>query len=713
MSLIPYQSHEGREIVLRHKNAIVVRDPDSQRLDIRGSTCPTCHQPLPQSSNNYDRNYEAGNDSYVDPNYFRMLHQGNHGFGSDRAPSSPVRSLPVVTAGDSPRHINPYVEDEPEGDYDSGRRPSNSSATRIEQEARIPNYFKTFFVEEKVLGKGGKGVVLLVRHEIDGCQLGHFACKRVPVGDDHDWLKKVLVEVELLANLSHPNLVSYRHVWLEDVRLTMFGPRVPCAFILQKYCNGGDLHQHVIGAPPPEATKEELKARMRRKSKGQAEPPKNLGGGKGQLAFEEIYSLFKDITSGVAYLHGANYVHRDLKPSNCLLHCEGNKVTCLISDFGEVQPTNAMRNSSGATGTISYCAPEVLKIDQYGRYGNFTTKSDMFSLGMILYFMCFNRLPYLGSNAIQEELEDIESLRAEIVDWKGFQDERRERPDLPSKLYALLKKLLSIDPDERPSANEVLHVMKGETIAEGIKRPERNIGASMGLRGSRVEVLDSPAQPGTPTPESQRTRQPSKRILRSGSSDWTHVDGQQLGTDSGFLSSHYADTEPNESQDDDGSMTMSLVLNGLQNSATSAGPSPLMPSPTSPMSPTRLLLPAPRTRLGKVEDFVSDLVVRVSDVMGIPTRTFRFGFKLALFLVKLNALSKPCWPFMPSLEVGAPLIIVAALDLAWPANNRPSQGRFMVNDSGVGLSIVLLGLHFAALWLAHGWDSLCVARWEQ
>lgn len=375
-----------------------------------------------------------------------------------------------------------------------------AEGSRIRRNAFQPNYFKTFFVEETILGRGGKGVVLLVRHEIDGCQLGHFACKRVPVGDDHAWLEKVLIEVELLAKLSHPNLVSYRHVWLEDVQLNIFGPSVACAFILQQYCNGGDLHKYVVGNAPREVTKEELKARMRRRSKGQAEPPHNLSQAKPQLSFEDIYSFFKDITSGVAYLHAANYIHRDLKPNNCLLHQEGGILQCLISDFGEVQPENVVRKSTGSTGTISYCAPEVLKMDATGRYGNFTTKSDMFSLGMILYFMCFGRLPYQGANAIQEELEDIELLRAEIVDWKGFQDERRERTDLPTRLYKLLKKLLASDPAERPSANEVLIAMKSETNFDGITRGDRTMATPSSSRNSRVQNLDSPAPPGTPVP---------------------------------------------------------------------------------------------------------------------------------------------------------------------------------------------------------------------
>jgi serine/threonine protein kinase len=214
-----------------------------------------------------------------------------------------------------------------------------------------------------------------------------------------------------------------------------------------------------------------------------------------KLSFEEIYSFFKDITSGLAHLHASNYIHRDLKPSNCLLHKDGNDFRCLISDFGEVQPENVVRKSTGSTGTISYCAPEVLKQDEFGRYGNFTTKSDIFSLGMILYFMCFGRLPYQSADSIQEEFEDIDLLRAEISSWSGFQDERRERPELPVQLYDFLKKLLAISPADRPSANDILESIRLNKILENPTRA-RN-GSNAGLAGRIIQSIDSP-MPGTP-----------------------------------------------------------------------------------------------------------------------------------------------------------------------------------------------------------------------
>jgi serine/threonine protein kinase len=425
-----------------------------------------------------------------------------------RPPSSPIRRLvePVrlqqdAIAGDSAgTPMGSHAGGSPVSPADFfSSPPAVPEASRIRREAFSPNYFSTFFTEERELGRGGKGVVLLVQHVIDGLPLGHFACKRVPVGDDHAWLEKVLVEVELLAKLSHPNLVSYRHVWLEDVKLNRFGPSVACAYILQQYCNGGDLLHYVVGDTPKEATKEELKAQIRRRSRGGSERPQNLMPTQRVMSLDEIYSLFKDITSGLAYLHEANYIHRDLKPSNCLLHKEGKTMVCLISDFGEVQRENAVRKSTGSTGTISYCAPEVLKRDVTGRFGNFTAKSDIFSLGMILYFMCFGRLPYQSADAVHEELEDIDLLRAEITDWKGFQDERRERPELPSKLYRLLKMMLSIDPVERPGAREVLGLMKGESGVDfGMARTTRSSSPPLGLGRHRIHSLDSPATPSTP-----------------------------------------------------------------------------------------------------------------------------------------------------------------------------------------------------------------------
>ncbi|KAF6804110.1 calcium-dependent protein kinase [Colletotrichum sojae] len=710
MSLIPYHPREGREIVLRHRNAIVVRDPSSQRLEIRGlSECPTCRQPLRSSSPERPFDSARHHDSFVDPDYFRMLRAGHRRSRNDNHPSSsPIRRFvqPIL-----PRPQAAAIEDTEDVEFVSST-PAIQEGSRIRREAFSPNYFKTFFVEEKELGRGGKGVVLLVRHEIDGCHLGQFACKRVPVGDDHAWLEKVLIEVELLAKLSHPNLVSYRHVWLEDVTLTRFGPSVACAFILQQYCNGGDLLQYIIGEQPKETTKEQLKAQIRRRSKGQLELPRDQFASPRLLSFEEIFSLFKDITSGLAYLHAANYIHRDLKPSNCLLHKEGTGITCLISDFGEVQSENMVRKSTGSTGTISYCSPEVLRQDSEGRYGNFTTKSDIFSLGMILYFMCFGRLPYRSANTVNEELEDIDELRAEITDWQGFQDERRTRPDLPSKLYQLLKRLLALDPAQRPSASEVLAAMKTESPMDNVPRG-RSSSPPLGLHNRRIQSLDSPAPPSTPVQDPHRqSRFPSSEegynIPSRAAEDETPDPSLQTS-----MQRHPDPSSPRHRRQGSASSRSPDSYIRLSPEITRSEGSESLKD--EPLASPPLLMPPPAT---PSEAFRHRLILRwlqAGHLISYNATPLLAFTRLGLFLSKLYSLTRPCWPYMVNPSVGAVLVVLAALDLGL-ANSQSSSNPSYRRASSNGLlwawglrgTVLLAVLHLIILWAASYRSSLCV-----
>ncbi|KAI0421911.1 kinase-like domain-containing protein [Xylaria grammica] len=722
MELIPYSSREG-QIVLRHRDALVVRDHASQRLEIRGAPvadCPTCKRPLRSTSP--ERHFDAPpqhRESWVDPQYFRMLqhdHDDSHHSTSSSSTIGSVRRLPqpALPSGDVPIGAVDDVEF-----VSSASAPQEGA--RIRRDAFSPNYFKNFFVEERELGRGGKGVVLLVRHEIDGCPLGHFACKRVPVGDDHTWLEKVLVEVELLAALSHPNLVSYRHVWLEDVQIHRFGPSVACAFILQQYCNSGDLLRYVVGDQPQQATKEQLKAQLRRRSKGQGERPAEVTPSQRRLSLEEIYSLFKDITSGLAYLHSANYIHRDLKPSNCLLHHENGKLICLISDFGEVQPSNAVRKSTGTTGTISYCAPEVLKIDAHGQFGNFTVKSDVFSLGMILYFLCFGRLPYRNANVIQEELEDIDQLRAEIADWKGFQDERRERPDLPSKLYQLLKKMLALNPAERPNATEVVSILTHESSHGGSRAPRPT--SPVNIPSRRILNLDSPMPPSTPQsePPKQQTYSnggPAHDLIPSHNLIPSQSDYSPQPTAANSLLKYRAPGSP-------GHQSHAMVLNrsqerhpSLDGTSVSGSPSP-QPSPTVH---TPLLMPAPTGPLGKFSHHAILFQHHVTSFFQAHSGSISRFCKFLFFIAKIISLSRVCWPFMVSFGIGIPLVGAAGLDLivaseASNATMNSGRTRYAARTPSIWYwgwkgSLILLALHFAALWVTSQWGNLCVAARE-
>ena len=303
--LIPYDTN--RHIVLRHADSIVVYDQG--RMSLRNASqdpatqnvidCPTCHRPWHTAHPDQEEEVTipTSQPSFINHDYFRLLHQSLPGSAESSAPPSPRRRLvqPVRTGR------LPNVRPPPDAEFVGTSPAPPSQAHGISASAFAPNYFERFFSLEKELGRGGRGVVLLVKHVLDGVSLGSFACKRVPIGDDHAWLEKVLVEVQLLQTLSHQNLVSYRHVWLQDFQLSSFGPSVPCAFILQQYCNGGDLHNYVCGSAKASTTTQELKERIRRRSKGESELPKNIHETR-KLQFDDIYSFFRDITSGLQFL---------------------------------------------------------------------------------------------------------------------------------------------------------------------------------------------------------------------------------------------------------------------------------------------------------------------------------------------------------------------------------------------------------------------------
>ena len=550
-----------------------------------------------------------------------------------------------------------------------GSAPSTTAGQGISSEAFSPGYFKQFFRELSVLGKGGNGVVLLVEHIMDSVSLGQFACKRVPVGDDHEWLKKVLVEVKLLQTIPHKNLVAYHWVWLEDHQHSKFGPSIPCLWILQEYCNGGDLQHYVLG-PNDEnpSTSELLKERARRKSRVDVEPSDELRG-PSKLTFDEIFSFFRDVTSGLHHLHAKGYIHRDLKPSNCLLQWDGSRTRVLLSDFGEVQAAGAKRGSTGATGTIAYCAPELLRRDAAeGTFGNFTTKSDIFSLGMIVYFMCFGRLPYSNADDINEEREDLDELRAEITKWPGFDDEIRARPDLPEKLYKYLKRLLSVDPNERPSTDEILASIKGGAGLGEVA------AAIVDEKNSRVSSADTSRH----RPSAQ-TRKNSTVLSRPGLSS--------LGRPRSGDNFHNRSPARRDS--------------GASNSHRRSGSRPISPLESSiVMRPRKIDLPpntaesehqqSPRLILAPPQD--ERLSSRLARLIRQPVVIA--SVRGSIFTAKLLSLMLPCSPYAANSWLLYPLLVLAALDV----------GGFSFN---VRRSVLILGVHIILVVTANQWNRLC------
>lgn len=437
--------------ILHISNQVVLYNPTSHALSIRTTPnaslarrasrhCPYCHRTIPTEMH-------AAQDVDVDDvehgtveddeftwrprsrasNYFQLLETANETMSR---PATPQRTIPAHE--------------------DSSRSTDSSNGGRaFRADNMAEGYFKAFFREEGRLGMGANGTVYLCQHVLDGNSLGHFAVKKIAVGQSHSYLLNILREVRLLEQLHHPNIVTYHHAWMETCQFSTFGPHVPTLHVLMQWAEGGSLddfidarlgrrapthlsHLHLAtttasGSPSgsaspgpaadtlPSPSAYSRSARIRAFRALQRAPPGERerlrrelgldGGGKSGgpadwkavhlLSAEEVRGLFGDIVSGIAFLHDKSILHLDLKPGNVLLTWDEGRLIprAMLSDFGTSQDMLKSRMRSGNTGTLEYSSPESLP-SPTGQLKQVTSKADMWSVGMILHKLLFFRLPY-------------------------------------------------------------------------------------------------------------------------------------------------------------------------------------------------------------------------------------------------------------------------------------------------------------------------------
>ncbi|CEP61044.1 protein kinase IKS1 LALA0_S02e05490g [Lachancea lanzarotensis] len=350
-----------------------------------------------------------------------------------------------------------------------------------------PGYYRRFFRELSLLGSGARGSVYKVEHVLMDNHLGVYALKKIHIGNDLSWLELGMKEVKFLSSLTHncTNLITYNHVWLEmasasgivrasDGQDALDSEQIPCIFILQKFCPGGNLEEviekKVFGRFADHESSDERKRQFRlKRAEREAGTSKRQG-----LTTSQLLSIIYDIASGLKELHQMNIIHRDLKPSNCLLseaydpdkllYGEKSFPNVMIGDFGESQICGQLRSATGATGTLEFTAPEVILVNT--KAGNmsaslpqFTFQSDMYSLGMVCYFLTFGELPFMNDLSLPQLKDDIKSLQ---IDKKFLLRKHIDLQLLPidPKIFDLIEILLSANALERPTAAMVTNTVR-------------------------------------------------------------------------------------------------------------------------------------------------------------------------------------------------------------------------------------------------------------
>ncbi|EPZ32501.1 Protein kinase, catalytic domain-containing protein [Rozella allomycis CSF55] len=366
-NIILYRSSDKQTVLYDARNNAI---NDTESLDEEEPSplfCPTCRRPFHFSK--FKANYK-----YAQNEYFRILHENTQESYSEHLPDSAFNQ----------------------------------------------NYYKNFFKEISKLGRGLRGSVFLCKHVLNETFLGDYAVKKVPVGDNNTWLVRMLKEVKILEKFHHPNIISYKHAWLEMEQPTVFGPKIPCLFILMELATGGNLEDFVL---------------------------------KNNLTHNEMIDIMIDITRGVDHLHRHGIIHRDLKPQNLLLQYNDKHYNILISDFGECESLDEIKSKkrTGATGTLEFMAPELLEHIQ-GEYTDiYDVKSDVWSLGMVFLYIYQRSLPFQNLDDIEQLRNDILSLNSEIIEKFITRSN--------SRIRTLIKTLLNKQPAERPSASIVLDLL--------------------------------------------------------------------------------------------------------------------------------------------------------------------------------------------------------------------------------------------------------------
>ncbi|XP_053521443.1 serine/threonine-protein kinase Nek5 [Artibeus jamaicensis] len=247
----------------------------------------------------------------------------------------------------------------------------------------------------KVVGEGAFGKVYLAKGRLDSkpCVIKEINCAKMPVHEKEASRK----EVTLLAKMKHPNIVTFFSSFQENDRL----------FIVMEYCAGGDLMGRI--------------SRQR-----------------GVLFSEDqILSWFVQISLGLKHIHDRKVLHRDIKTQNIFLSKNG--MVAKLGDFGIARVlNNSMELAQTCVGTPYYLSPEICQNKAYNN------KTDIWSLGCVLYELCTLRHPFEAHNLHQLVLRICRAHVAPVSPWFS--------PDL----QALISQLFQVSPRDRPSINSIL-----------------------------------------------------------------------------------------------------------------------------------------------------------------------------------------------------------------------------------------------------------------
>lgn len=266
---------------------------------------------------------------------------------------------------------------------------------------------------QSVIGEGGMAMV----YKATDLRLDRSVAVKImrdEMADDEEFRSRFCAESHAVAMLSHPNIVAVYDVSHSDAM----------EYIVMELVDGITLKQYIDR--------------------------------KGALAWKEAQHFARQIAKALSHAHERGIIHRDIKPQNIMLLRDG---TIKVGDFGIAALENEIHEENGqAIGSIHYIAPEQAR----GEFPD--ARSDIYSLGVVMYEMLTGEKPYVG-----ETLGEIavQHMNAAPV------PPHEKKPDIPPELERITLKAMHADIEQRyQTAGELLDDLDKFGAAQHPEEPE-------------------------------------------------------------------------------------------------------------------------------------------------------------------------------------------------------------------------------------------------
>ncbi|KAJ3274129.1 hypothetical protein HDV01_003412 [Terramyces sp. JEL0728] len=262
---------------------------------------------------------------------------------------------------------------------------------------------ETLFELLEHIGTGSYGEVFKAR----SIEKGNSVAVKIIKLEPGEELDEVLNEVNFLRDCNHPNIVSYIGCYIK--KGTVRGQKI--VWIVMEYCGGGSV----------EAAGKNLKA---------------------SLLESEIKCIIRECLVGLEFLHSRSKIHRDIKCGNILMNDQGE---IKLADFGvSTQLTRTFSKRNTFIGTPYWMAPEVITSEQHGT--SYDHKADIWSLGISAIEMAESTPPMF----------DTHPMRVLFMIPKLDPPQLKEKEKWSSDFHSFLKACLEKNPDNRPTAGDLL-----------------------------------------------------------------------------------------------------------------------------------------------------------------------------------------------------------------------------------------------------------------